>query len=239
MSETVTLLPCPCCGGEARLAQVAAGGLEWAQVECMNADDCGLIGPTHGSEPGAVERWNTRTALSAMPRPDDAQDDERFLTAYVSRDGRVVGIDHPTDASWHDVLQAHEALLARVQERIAEQQNCPFYVALRPDDALREAGAEIARLRGALRPTLFWDDNDPETGYSNPWEVVEQSPMGEIVAVRLGTTLGVRYFASLPAADDAESDDDWEAESDDAEVVESLVKAELARRAALANGEGR
>jgi hypothetical protein len=49
-----------------------------------------------------------------------------FLTAYVSKDGRTVGIDHPTEADWNDVLTAHIGLRDRLNERIAEQEKCPF-----------------------------------------------------------------------------------------------------------------
>ena len=52
--------------------------------------------------------------------------DEHFLTAHVSRDGRVVGIEHPTDAAWSDVLAAHIALRDRLNKRLEAQRLCPY-----------------------------------------------------------------------------------------------------------------
>jgi len=50
---------------------------------------------------------------------------EDFLTARVSQDGKVIGIDHPADAYWPDVLNAHVALRDHIDKRIAEQNKCP------------------------------------------------------------------------------------------------------------------
>ncbi len=47
------------------------------------------------------------------------------LVARVTPDG-TIGIDHPTDADWNDILARHIALRDRLNERIAEQQGCPF-----------------------------------------------------------------------------------------------------------------
>lgn len=52
--------------------------------------------------------------------------DENFMVVTVSRDGRQVGINHPTEADWNDVLQAHIGLRDRLNERIAEQEKCPL-----------------------------------------------------------------------------------------------------------------
>lgn len=57
----------------------------------------------------------------AMQEPTD----EEWLVARVSRDTKIIGIDHPTEADWNDVLQAHIALRDRLNVRIAGQQNCP------------------------------------------------------------------------------------------------------------------
>ncbi len=54
------LLPCPFCGGEGQPALLQAGGIEWAQVECVERD-CGACGPTPATEAGAIAAWNTRS----------------------------------------------------------------------------------------------------------------------------------------------------------------------------------
>lgn len=61
-----------------------------------------------------------------LPQPSDTWRDSQFLVATVSQDGREVGIDHPTDANWDDVLRAHISLRDRINERLAENGNCPF-----------------------------------------------------------------------------------------------------------------
>jgi len=64
---------------------------------------------------------------AAIAQPVEAGEDgtERFLLAYVSHDTKVIGIEHPTEAPWDDVLNAHIALRDRLNVRIAEQKKCP------------------------------------------------------------------------------------------------------------------
>lgn len=59
MSNDVKLEPCPFCGGEAQPALAQGGGIEWAQVECVNRD-CGAVGPTPATEAEAIAAWNRR-----------------------------------------------------------------------------------------------------------------------------------------------------------------------------------
>jgi hypothetical protein len=68
-------------------------------------------------------------------------EDERFLTAYVSKDTRTIGIEHPTGADFQNVLEAHVALRDRLNVRIAEQQKCPFNPATPPIPAASRDGA--------------------------------------------------------------------------------------------------
>jgi len=55
------LKSCPFCGGEAQPALIQAGGIEWAQVECIDPD-CGACGPAPATEAEAIAAWNTRTS---------------------------------------------------------------------------------------------------------------------------------------------------------------------------------
>lgn len=65
--------------------------------------------------------------------------DEQFLVAHVSRDGKTVGIDHPTTADWNDVRVAHVALRDRINERLAAEERCP----VRPKDTPPAANAKF------------------------------------------------------------------------------------------------
>lgn len=63
--------------------------------------------------------------MTNKPTPE-AVEPEEFLVARVSQDTRVIGIDHPTEATWDDVLAAHIALRDRLNVRLAEMGKCPF-----------------------------------------------------------------------------------------------------------------
>ena len=71
---------------------------------------------------------------------------ENYLVARVSNDGKLVGIDHPCDAVWSDVMVAHVALRDYINERIARQDACPFKA-----KALATLPAPNDDLRAALR----------------------------------------------------------------------------------------
>jgi len=73
-----------------------------------------------------------RAALNA--RQSGEGEREEFLTAYVSEDAKVIGIEHDTDADWHKVYDAHVALRDRLEERIREREKCPRKPALRATD---------------------------------------------------------------------------------------------------------
>ena len=69
----------------------------------------------------------SRATIERLTKTNEPEeDDEHFLVAHVSKDTKVIGIDHPTGASFEDVLAAHIALRDRLNVRIEEQDNCPF-----------------------------------------------------------------------------------------------------------------
>jgi len=109
----------------------------------------------------------------------------------------------------------------------------------RTDDVERVAQleAEVARLQAKLTPTLFWNDDDPENGYCDPWDIVDESGWHKgttaLCAVREGVELGIRYYAKMEAADDSDTDSDIEIIADTAAEAEAMIDTELARRAAL------
>lgn len=96
------------------------------------------------------------------------------------------------------------------------------------------------QLAEAKRPDLFWCDADPEAGYIDVREAMEADlgwdAEGGVAVIREGKQLGVRYYAILPAADDSDSDDEWEAIFDSKPAADAAIAAERARRATLTNG---
>jgi chromosome segregation ATPase len=74
---------------------------------------------------------------------------EQWLTAYVSQDTKIIGIEHPTEADWQEVLNAHIALRDRLNVRIAEQDKCPHKPATPATDAASEK--LVQRLRNWQR----------------------------------------------------------------------------------------
>lgn len=104
----------------ATLLENKPGGY-WKVVELSPAE----------AEQMALHILNKPSVLALRSRPASAlpvvgEDDERFLLAYVSRDTKIIGIEHPTEADWSEVLAAHVALRDRLNVRIAEQEKCPF-----------------------------------------------------------------------------------------------------------------
>ena len=76
---------------------------------------------------------------------------ENYLVARVSNDGKLVGIDHPCDAVWSDVMVAHVALRDYINERIARQDACPFKA-----KALATPPVPNDDLRAALEGVRAW-----------------------------------------------------------------------------------
>lgn len=108
--------------------------------------------------------------------------------------------------------------------------------------ALRAAGEREAELRKKLDACQwYWpeDDTGSENCAGHPAEVVEAqygwcTPTGEVVAVARGGIVEVTYCASLPPADDSDSDDEFWVEEATEEAAIAKIKAELDRRALLA-----
>lgn len=86
--------------------------------------------------------------LAALKTASPASEaSERFLTAYVSQDAKIIGIEHETEADWGEVHRAHEALRDRLNERLVEREQCPFKptaLPSPPDEAMVERVAASA-----------------------------------------------------------------------------------------------
>lgn len=106
---------------------------------------------------------------------------------------------------------------------------------------------EIERLRAKLAEAeakmrglqWYWpeDDTSSESCADSAQEVVQnaydwEAPTGEVVSVARGGVIEVTYCASLPAAADADSDDDFWVEEATHEAASAKINAEKERRAA-------
>jgi len=88
-------------------------------------------GNTHESSPGPTMDDYRRMARFALAEgwvdaTPVADSDETFLTAYVSANTNIIGIDHPTEAPWQQVYDAHVALRDRLNERLEQEDLCPY-----------------------------------------------------------------------------------------------------------------
>jgi hypothetical protein len=81
----------------------------------------------------------------------------------------------------------------------------------------------------------YWPEADTSSEYcrDSPREVIEDNEAGDVIAVSRGGVVETRYYAWLPPAEDADSDDDFEVDEATEQDAEAKVAAELARRAAL------
>lgn len=96
--------------------------------------------------------------------------------------------------------------------------------------ALREQVADLSRKVNGCQ--WYWpeDDTSSDACVENPFQVLEWDKDGTVAAVSRGGIIETRYYAILPAAEDADSDDDFEVDEATHEAAQNKVNAELARR---------
>lgn len=82
-------------------------------------------------------------------------------------------------------------------------------------------------------PDMFWDALDPEIPYEWAHEVCDSYGHGVVCEIQRAIRLGNSFVATLPAADDSETDDNWEVECNSKQECLDAVNAEMNRRAAL------
>lgn len=98
--------------------------------------------------------------------------------------------------------------------------------------------AELDRLKAIVNGCdWYWpeDDTSSDACADGPWQIAENVDLyqGEILAYSRGGVVETRYYAFLPPAPGADSDDNFEVDEESREVAEGKIIAELARRAAL------
>ncbi|MFB9794516.1 hypothetical protein EV665_13144 [Shinella granuli] len=105
-----------------------------------------------------------------------------------------------------------------------------------------EKDAEIARLRKIIAECQwYWPGNDTSGDYceGSAWEVVEANAArpGDVTEVKRGGVVEVMFCASLPAAEDSDSDDDFWVQEKTEDEARAKIEAENLRRArTLLNG---
>lgn len=110
-----------------------------------------------------------------------------------------------------------------------------------------DAETEAATLRQQLaeerekvaRVECYWDADDREIGHLDICEILENCGPGEVAEIEHVAVVATTFEAFLPAADDAETDDQFEVCEDTREAAEAKVAQELARRAALSTTEAK
>jgi hypothetical protein len=103
---------------------------------------------------------------------------------------------------------------------------------------LEAAERQVKELRTSINGCQwYWpeDDTSSDACAGHPFEVLENCDTlpGEVVAVSCGGVVETRFYARLPPADDATSDDDFEVDEATCAAAELKIAAEQTRRAAL------
>lgn len=103
MAEIPELLPCPCCGGKARLVKKegygpAGGKYSRGYVTCQK---CDLTTPTKSPFGKAVERWNSRSDSAILAAEERGGKEERERCAGIARlDADWIKRDGKQKTSW-------------------------------------------------------------------------------------------------------------------------------------------
>ncbi|THV13758.1 hypothetical protein [Rhizobium rhizophilum] len=103
--------------------------------------------------------------------------------------------------------------------------------------------AENDRLRKMLAGCdWYWPEDDTSSNAcaDGPWQIAENHDVkpGEVFGYSRGGVVETRYYGFLEAAEDSDSDDQFEADEPTREAAEAKIAAEVERRAALATTEG-
>lgn len=178
-----------------------------------------------------------RKALDAGPTPGE------WKTQAMRADGlitRVVG-DSDVIAGLDGICEPD-----RITERTFEEsrRNMDFIASCDPV-AISAVLSELDRLKEEnerMRAQLngcdwYWpeDDTSSDACADGPWQIAENVDLdqAEILAYLRGGVVETRYYAFLPPADDADSDDNFEVDCSTREDAEAGISAEIARRAAI------
>lgn len=79
--------------------------------------------------------------------------------------------------------------------------------------------------------------DDYEAGHGDICDILDYRGHGVVCTVEHVAVVRTTYHATLPPADDADSDDDWEVEAATADEARAALEAEQARRKALTHDD--
>ena len=173
----------------------------------------------------------------------DASDDPYFqmtpgVEAWLKKNWAL----REAAASRIEALEAENAALRIDHGRLQTKAMGAVDVANAAEADLAALRAEVERLRQTEKSCQwYWPygATESENCADCPSEVVQsaygwEAPTGAVVAVARGGVVDVTYCAALPAADDADSDDEFWVEEASAVAAAEKIATELKRRAALA-----
>lgn len=164
-----------------------------------------------------IEDWNTLHAALG-----------NLKTAANYCQGNIAEFGHITDGEIVDLL-----------DKAIEQASTALALALdRPpvDAELLALRKMVGELEAKLAaPDWYWpaEDTSEDACAFSASEVLDDTPPGKIVVVVRGGIVETMYCAFLPAADDADSDDDFWVEEPTEEAAVLKIAEERVRRAAL------
>lgn len=102
-------------------------------------------------------------------------------------------------------------------------------------ERLRAENAKLKKIIASCQWHWPADDTSSEMCSDGPWEIAENCDVrpGEVFAYSRGGVVETRWYGFLPAADDADSDDEFTVDEATEDTAAAKMNAEIARRAAL------
>lgn len=100
-----------------------------------------------------------------------------------------------------------------------------------PVDLLKEARDEIVALNKIIDGCWwYWDANNRERAVDGPRDILYEVGPNSVCEIERGGVVETRFMAYLDAAEDSDSDDEFEVDEATAEAARAKLDAEIARR---------
>lgn len=100
-----------------------------------------------------------------------------------------------------------------------------------PVDLLKEARDEIVALNKIIDGCRWYRNaDDHEHAVDGPWDILHEVGPNSVCEIERGGVVETRFMAYLDAAEDSDSDDEFEVDEATAEAAQAKLDAEIARR---------